>query len=79
MRFAVQQLLDSAAALDPFTRVLQGDQEEMPVGLGKRGGLVSVGDKPFSLGGSVQEARSCDLDASHPHVQAMERVCVCAW
>jgi len=44
MRFAVQQLLDSAAAVDPFTRVLQRAEEEMSVGLSERGGFVPVGD-----------------------------------
>ena len=65
MRFAVQQLLGSAAAVDPFTRALQRAEEEVPVGLSERGGLVSVRDQPFSLCGSVQEVRRRDLDASH--------------
>jgi hypothetical protein len=66
MRFAVQQLLGRAAAMDPFPRALQRAEEEMPVGLSERGGFVSVGDRPFSLDGSVQEVRRGDLDASHP-------------
>jgi hypothetical protein len=44
MRFAVQQLLGSTAAADPFTSALQRAEEEMPVGLSERGGFVSVRD-----------------------------------
>ena len=79
MRFAVQQLLGSTAAVDPFTSAMQRAEEEMPVGLSERGGFVSVRDEPFSLCDSVQEVRGCDLDASHAAVQALEHVSVCAW
>jgi hypothetical protein len=79
MRFAVQQLLGSTAAVDPFTSALQRGEEEMPVGLSEGGGFVWVREQPFSLCGSVQEVRGCDLDASHAGVQALEHVCVCAW
>jgi hypothetical protein len=44
MRFAVQQLLGSTTAVDPFTSALQCAEEEMPVGLSECGGLVSVRD-----------------------------------
>ncbi len=44
MRFAVQQLLGSTAAVDPFTSALQRAEEEMPVGLSEGGGFVSVRD-----------------------------------
>ena len=44
MRFAMQQLLGSTAAEDPFTSAVQRAEKEMPVGLGERGGLVSVRD-----------------------------------
>jgi hypothetical protein len=37
MWFAVQQLLGSTAAVDPFTSALQRAEEEMPVGLSERG------------------------------------------
>ena len=47
MWFAVQQLLGSAAAVDPLTRVLQCAEEKMPVGLSECGGFVSVRDQPF--------------------------------
>ena len=79
MRFAVQQLLGSAAAVDLLTRALQRAEEEMPVGLSERGGFVSVRDQLRSFFGSFQEVRCRDLDVSHPRVQAMERVCVFGW
>lgn len=79
MWFTVQQLLGSSAAADPLTRALQRAEEEMPVVLGERGGFVSVRDQPHSLCGSFHEVRRRELDASHPHVQAMERVCIFAW
>ena len=44
MRFAVQQLLGSTAAVDPFTSTLQRAEQEMPVGLSEPGGFVWVGD-----------------------------------
>jgi hypothetical protein len=44
MRFAVQQLLGSTTAVDPFTSALQCAEEEMPAGLSECGGLVSVRD-----------------------------------
>jgi hypothetical protein len=44
MRFAVQRLLGSTAAVDPFTSALQHAGEEMPVGLSEGGGFVSVRD-----------------------------------
>jgi hypothetical protein len=44
MRLAVQQLLGSTAAVDPFTSAPQCAEEEMPVGLRERGGFVSVRD-----------------------------------
>jgi hypothetical protein len=78
MRFAVQQLLDGTAAVDPFTSALQRAEEEMPISLSERGGFGSLRDQPFSLCGSVQEVWGCDLDASHAGVQALEHVCVCA-
>ena len=76
MRFAVQQLLGSPTAADPSTRALQRASEKMPVGLGERRGFVSVRDQPHSLGDSLHEVRRRDLDAAHPCVQALERVCV---
>jgi hypothetical protein len=79
MRFAMQQLLGSTAAVDPSTRALQRAEEEMPVGLGERGGFVSVDNKPFSLCDPVQEVRGGDLSASHAGMQALEHVCVCTW
>jgi hypothetical protein len=44
MRFPVQQLLDGAAAVDPFTSALQRAKEKMPVARSERGGFVSVPD-----------------------------------
>lgn len=44
MRFAVQQLLGSTAAADPFTSALQRAEEEMPVGFSERRGFVWVRD-----------------------------------
>src|SRR5258707_12877710 len=44
MRFAVQQLLGSTAAVDPFTSAVQRAEEEMPVALSEGGGFVSVHD-----------------------------------
>ncbi len=44
MRFAVQQLLGNAAAVDPFTSALQRAEEQMPVGLSECGGFVSLRD-----------------------------------
>jgi len=44
MRFAVQQLLGSAAAADPFTGALQRAEEKMPVGLSQRRSFVWVAD-----------------------------------
>jgi hypothetical protein len=44
MRFAVQQLLGSTAAVDSFSSALQRVEEEMPVGFRERGGFVSVRD-----------------------------------
>ena len=44
MRFAVQQLLGSTAAVDPFTSALQRAEEEMPVSLSERGSFVSLRD-----------------------------------
>ena len=79
MWFSVQQLLGGAAAVDPFTSVLQCAEEKAPVVLSQCGGLVSLRDQPLSLCDPVQEVRSCYLDASHPGVQALEHVCVCAW
>jgi hypothetical protein len=76
MRFAMQQLLGSAAAVDPFTSALQRGEEEMPVGFSERGSLVSVRHEPFSRCGSVKKVGSRDLDASHGRVQALEHVCV---
>lgn len=74
MRFAVQQLLGSSAAVDLFTRAPQRAQEELPVGLSERGGFVSIRDKPSSLCDSFHEVRRRQLDVSHPCVQAMQRV-----
>jgi hypothetical protein len=74
MRFAVQHLLDSATAEDPFTRVLQRAQEQPPVGLAEPGGLASAGDQPFRLGDSVEEVRRRDVDAAQTRVQVVERV-----
>jgi hypothetical protein len=79
MRFSVQQLLGGAAAVDPFTRVPERAEEKVPVGLSECGGFVSLRDQPLSLRDSVQKVGSCDLDASHAGVQALEHVCVCAW
>jgi hypothetical protein len=44
VRLAVQQLLGSTAAADPFTSALQRAEQEMPVGLSERGGFVSLRD-----------------------------------
>src|SRR5258708_23153341 len=44
MRFAVQQLLGSTAAVDPFTSAVQRAEEETPVGLSEGGGFVTVRD-----------------------------------
>ena len=74
MGFAVQQLLAGAAAADLATRALQRAQEEIPVGLGERGGFVSVRDQPLSLCDAFPEVRRRDLDASHARVQTMQRV-----
>ena len=74
MRFAVQQLLGRAAALDLATHALQRACEEIPVGLGERRRFVPVRDQPLSLCDSLHEVWRRDLDASHPGVQAMERV-----
>ena len=79
MRFAVQKLLGSPAAVDLVTRALQRAEEEMPVCLTERGGFVSVRDQPHSLCCSFHEVRRRDLDAPQPRVQAMERDCVFRW
>ena len=79
VRFAVQQLLVGAAATDPFPGVLQRAQEQAPVGRSECGGLLLVGDQPFSLGDAVQEVRRLDVDASKAGVQAVERVSVGGW
>src|SRR5260370_41207825 len=44
MRFAVQQLLGSTTAVDPFTSAPQRTEEEMPVGLSEGGGFSSERD-----------------------------------
>jgi hypothetical protein len=57
MRFAVQQLLGSAAAVDPFTSALQRAEQETSAGLSERGSFALVRDEPFSGCGPVQEVR----------------------
>ena len=76
MRLTVQQLLGSSSAVDLLTRTVQRVEEEMPVALRKRGGLVSARDQPLSRCDSFHEVRRRDLDTSHPPVQTLERVCV---
>ena len=65
MGFTMQQLFAGAAAADLATGALQGAQEEIPVGLGERGGFVSVRDQPLSLCNAFPEVRRHDLNASH--------------
>jgi hypothetical protein len=79
MRFAVQQLLGSSAATDLFTRAVQCAYQQVAVGLSERRACVPVRDQPLSLGGPCHQVRRRDLDASHPRVQAMQRVCVFGW
>jgi hypothetical protein len=74
MRIAVQQLLGSTAAVDPFSSAPQRAEEQMPAGLGQGGGFVWVREEPFGLCGPVQEVRGCDLDVSQAGVQASEHV-----
>ena len=78
MGFAVQQLLGRAAA-DRARHALQRAEEKLPVGLREGGSLVSVRDQPHRLCDAFRHVRRRDLDASHPLMQAMERVGVLGW
>ena len=79
MRFAVQQLLGSSAAVDLFTRALQRVRSRSRSASASAGVSCSVRDQPLSLCDSFHEVRRRDLDASHAGVQALQRVCVGGW
>jgi hypothetical protein len=54
-------------------------EQELPVALDQRGGVVLVRYQTLSVRGALHEVRRFDRDAPHPGMQALERVCVVAW
>jgi hypothetical protein len=79
MRFSVQQLLGGHAVPNCLTRAAERAQEELPVALNQRGGVVPIRNQTLSRRGSFRKMRRFDRDAPHPGMQAPERICVTDW
>jgi hypothetical protein len=79
VRFAMQQLLGRPVRTDCLAGAVQCAEEQLPVALSKRGGLGSVRDQPLSRCDSFHEVWCLDLEAAHPRMQSVKRVCVVGW
>ena len=79
MRFAVEQLLASAAVGDRLSSAPERSDEKLPVCAGKIRGEVSGLHKVLSLCHSIGEVRCPDIELAHAGMQSLKRIRVVGW
>ena len=79
MRFAVEQLLASAAVGDRLSSAPERSDEKLPVCAGKIRGEVSGLHKVLSLLHSIGEVRRPYIELAHVGMQTLKRIRVVGW